>query len=131
MSDGNLVGYVMLATAAPFLAIGVALLCRSVRFARRGIRVVGTVIRYHRDPGGDGQYPEVEYTDAHGEQHRRTLDVSLGPPPGEMIQLIYDPSNPGWVVGATAGHLWGVPVGSAAVGFCIFGVGVAKLASWI
>jgi hypothetical protein len=131
MNDHTFVGYLMLVVGSPFLAIGAGLIYRSVHFSRRGTRVVGSVVRYHCEPGDDGQYPVVEYTDACGTDHQRKLDISLGPPAGEAIPLAYDPANPEWAIGTEWGQMWGLPGVITAVGICITGFGTAIVAGWI
>lgn len=87
-----------------FAAIGGWFFVEDRQLAAEGLRAEGQVIELVsvRDSDGGSTYkPVVEFTDADGRTHRFTSSFSSSPPahsPGERIEVIYLPADPGRAV---------------------------------
>lgn len=106
--------------SCPFLLIGLLFLLNSVRLTRFGVRVRGRVVGKCDESraGDDVPYSIVEFTDESGVLHRhRLLGASSDDPPvGQRINLVYDPTDPKCVSGASFSQLWAAPVISCGLG---------------
>ena len=95
------------AQLAPLILAGIATLLGSIflgfgllraRMTRSWTQTTGVIIN-RRDGGTRGMpalYPTFQWRDQHGQDHQRTSIVksSLGPKPGKLIPVLYDPSEP-------------------------------------
>jgi hypothetical protein len=108
--------------------LGVVLAWRAVVLTRYGIRVEGRVVGNHVEADSEGhieEYHIVEFTDLQGntQRHRLTVSSSDDPPVGQPMRLVYNPSDPGEVSGASFGRLWMFPlVWCVLGGFGVVGV---------
>lgn len=78
-----------------FIAIGTI----RRKMMRNWVTTTGQVINKRGDPlagGMPARYPTFRWHDASGVEHRRTSSVgaSLGPRPGKLVPVKYDPHNP-------------------------------------
>jgi len=94
------------AQLAPLLAGGIGVLLGLVfitigwlrgRMVRGWTSTTGMIV--NRDGSTTGLpalYPTFQWRDQHGEDHRHTSIVraTLGPKPGKLVQVLYDPDDP-------------------------------------
>lgn len=68
------------------------------RMTRGWVSTTGQVISKRGDPlsGMPARYPTFRWQDANGVEHQRTsnMGASLGPRPGTLVPVKYDPDNP-------------------------------------
>ncbi len=116
-------GLIMLAICvgcAFMFLFGVVLLRRAAYLSRHGVRVEGRVVGTHINPGDSegAEYRIVEFTDLQGYTRCSTLMIASSddPPVGRLMELVYDPANPGNVSGASRFQLWLAPAICCGVG---------------
>lgn len=99
---------------------------------RSWTRTTGVIIN-RRDGGTQGMpalYPTFQWRDQYGQDHQRTSIVrsSLGPAPGKLIPVLFDPAEPSrGVIDSLvqSGRIFkGIGVGILAVGLTALVIGV-------
>jgi hypothetical protein len=90
---------------------GVVLAWRAAVLTRCGIRVEGRVVE-RPDTSDEIHNTIVEFVDLQGNTQRKKLLISSSddPPVGQSMRLVYNPSDPAEVYGASFGHLWMGPL---------------------
>jgi hypothetical protein len=88
--------------------LGVVLAWRSAVLTRRGIRVEGLVVERPNVSGDEISDTIVEFADHQGNTQRKKLvgSSSDDPPVGQSMRLVYNPSDPNEVSGASFARLW-------------------------
>jgi hypothetical protein len=108
--------------------LGVIRAWRAAVLALYGIRVEGRVVGNHVEAGGTEGPIEcriVEFTDLQGntQRHRLTVSSDGDPPVGQPMRLVYNPSDPEEVSGASLAQLWMFPlIACVCGGFGMVGV---------
>ncbi|WZP01216.1 DUF3592 domain-containing protein (plasmid) [Isosphaeraceae bacterium EP7] len=111
---------VMVAFGVAILIVGLTRARRSFRLARSGIRTVAVVVA---SEGDVDTVPEIDVEfegRISGERHRaRLTSGSGGPPVGELIEVLYDPDEPGVACGSSLSQMWFCPVCFTGLGMII------------
>ena len=101
---------------------------------RDWVETQGQVISKHGDPlnGMTARYPTFRWQDSSGTEHRHTsmMGASLGPRPGTLVQVKYDPDNPSRAMINTAvqnGRLFGF----IGIAIAVLGLLGATYALWL
>jgi hypothetical protein len=124
-------GGVVLLLATIFIAIG------SIRrrMARNWVTTTGQVINQHGDPLASrmpARYTTFRWQDASGAEYRRTSNVStsLGPAPGKLVPVKYDPNDPSRAV-IDSFVQGGQIFTTIGIGLAVFGVLGTSFALWM
>ena len=122
---------VVLLLATIFIALGTI----RRRMARDWVTTTGQVINQRGDPLASrmpARYTTFRWRDASGAEYRRTSSVSasLGPAPGKLVPVKYDPNDPSRAVidsFVQGGQIFTI----IGIGVAVFGVIGASLAWWM
>jgi hypothetical protein len=104
---------ILLVGSAFIFLFGAILAWRAAVLQRSGIRVQGRVAEKLRSTAeSEGPDTIVEFSDLQGNalRHKLIPSSSDDPPVGQLIDLIYNPSDPREISGASFRQLWMVPL---------------------